>query len=189
MRHWPASSLTVPCVSNVKAFGLSVLSAFTSGWIIRSQSVSLSQVTVSAVSGWQAAWSFPEVGRLLFGASGGNRSDNTKWGVSCHSHLVIFAEKVSWGSQLTLWNEMKLLFPTQIRISGECRQPETSHRCICNPPVCLFDTCRLWLYQKKQLIRKWTTYYMELKSHKGKETYELRVLMNNAAVDCKSSLP
>lgn len=44
------------------------LAAFICGWIIRLQCLP-SQVSVSAVSGWHAAWSFPKVCQLMFSAS------------------------------------------------------------------------------------------------------------------------
>ncbi len=55
-----------------------------------------SQVTVFAVSGWRAAWSFPKVCQLLFSTSGDKyqrihkvkNGTDTK-GVSCYSHSVI----------------------------------------------------------------------------------------------------
>ena len=74
MTRWPQSSLTVVY------FWMSKRSAFLPPpplflclyfWLNHQITVCLpSQVTVSAVSGWRATWSFPKVCQLLFSASG-----------------------------------------------------------------------------------------------------------------------
>lgn len=79
-----------------------------------------SQVTVSAVSGWRAAWSFPKVCQLLFSASGDkhqrthkvkNGTDTKGGGVSPRSHSVIFPGRHVLGIVLYTVKSRCLLFP------------------------------------------------------------------------------
>lgn len=97
MTYWPEPVLTLVYYW-MSVLCLSVLSssAFASGWIIRSVCLP-SQVTVSAVSGWHIAWSFPMVCQLLFSASGDKHQSTHKGkkcsfaytSVSSYSHSVI----------------------------------------------------------------------------------------------------